>query len=199
MSAWLQISAFSADISADMLPAALPPPLRLHWPLPRGSDCWESSLLVLRPFGGSVVDSVHRRDTPDTLASCTFLVGWLSLTDCQPESRYRRQTWKLQCRDNVSVMLDISTSCASQCDSYLWTTVSAAAQGQEFATSVHPAAARLSVLWFRVMTAPTLGPSTCTLVRRQTYAHENLKDNSTRRRHCREYKIIWAAVARILN
>jgi hypothetical protein len=39
-------------------------PLLPYWPLPRGSTC--SSLLVLRPFGGSV----HRMDTPDTLASC---------------------------------------------------------------------------------------------------------------------------------
>ena len=50
---------------------------------------------------------------------------------------------------------------------------SAAPRGQEFATGVHPAGARLSVLCIRVMTAPTLGPSTCTLVRQQMYAHEN--------------------------
>ena len=64
-------------------------PLWLHWPLPMGSHC--PSLLVLRLFGGSV----HRSETPDTLASYTFLVlvGWLSLTDCQPESLCsRRQT-----------------------------------------------------------------------------------------------------------
>ncbi len=111
--------------------AAAPPGpgrLRWHWPLPRGSN--RSSLLIPRPFGGSV----HRTDTPDTIASCTFLVGWWSLTDCQPESRCRRQIKKIHCRNNVNVILDISTSYASQCDSYLWPTASAAAQGQEFAT-----------------------------------------------------------------
>ncbi len=64
----------------------LPPAALARRPLRRGSN--RSSLLVLRPFGGSV----HRRDTPDTLVRCTFLVGWLSLTNCQPESRCSRQT-----------------------------------------------------------------------------------------------------------
>ena len=61
--------------------------LRPHWPLPRGSNC--SGLLVLRPFRVSV----YRWNTPDTLASYTFLVlvGWLSLTDCQPESLCSRK------------------------------------------------------------------------------------------------------------
>ncbi len=116
-----------------------------HWWLPSGSN--RSSLLVLRPFGGSV----HRRDTPDILVSCTFLVGWLSLTDCKQTS-----SWNLefQCRNNLNVILDISTSCASQCDSHLWPTASAVARGQEFATSVQPAGASLLVLWIRVMTDP---------------------------------------------
>ena len=69
------------------LPRLRPPPAALaRRPLPRGSN--RSSLLVVRPFGGSV----HRRDAPDTLVSCTFLVGWLSLTNCKPESRSSRQT-----------------------------------------------------------------------------------------------------------
>ncbi len=142
------------------------PGLWSHWPLPSGSNRSSLSLMVLRPFGGSV----HRWDTPDTLVSCTFLVGWLSLTDCKPESRFRRQTsscqWNLklpECRNNLNVILDLSTSCVSQCDSHLWPTASAVARGQEFATSVQPAGARLLVLWIRVMTAPILGPSTCTV------------------------------------
>ncbi len=131
--------------------------------------------------------SVHSRDTPDTLASCTFLVGWLSLT----------WAWVTVPQANLKTSVQEQRECHTRSQHFLCKSVwylsltysaSAAARGQEFATSVHPAAARLSVLWIRVMTAPTLGPSTCTLVRLQTCAHENLKDNSTRRRHCREYK-----------
>ncbi len=49
--------------------------------------------------------------------------------------------------------------------------------GQVIAPGVNPAGASLSVLWIWNTTAPTVTswPSTCTLVRLQTYAHETLK------------------------
>jgi hypothetical protein len=65
MAVLLQVSAFFADISADMLPAALPlPPAALTTAQGLQIACNCSSLLVFRPFGGSV----HRRETPDTLS-----------------------------------------------------------------------------------------------------------------------------------
>jgi hypothetical protein len=81
-----EISAYTdvcivADVSADMFPAlasdaTLAPPAALA--TDQGLQL-EQLQLLFGPPPVAVYGSVHRKDT---LASHTFLVGWLFLTDC---------------------------------------------------------------------------------------------------------------------
>ncbi len=97
-----------------------------------------------------------------------------SSADAQPKKQYSSSQFR-QCsgRNSLNVTLDISTDCVSQWDIYRWLTASGGGkvlllvcirQGLDWQFSE-------SKLWL----PPTfkLTPSICTLVRWQTYAHEN--------------------------
>ncbi len=118
---------------------------------------------VMQPFP----QCWHMKLRPGLTAAVRVRPGRVSLTLRQ---LVHWQSGSAGSMSNVNYVISALTVWVSQTTLSEWLLV-----GQVIATGVYPAGARLLVLWIWNMTAPTLGPSTCTLVRLQSFAHETEK------------------------